>query len=323
MARFPGDHQDQDDLFDQDMLKIIPERFENNQEAHRDRDHALYRLVLPIVLGVIAISAIGVTVKHFFFSDKPHISVSSAPPVIHADDHPVKIRPSDRGGMDVPNQDKLVYGSVRADKLEASEERLLPPPEQPLLPPAEQKRLEQTRNTPSQESQTPNDTVKISKNITVQSSTDSNHDAEQTMPKGSSSPVAPSPQPKMPIIPKAQTQPIQPLTTAIPQQTGLDHKTKDSSPMLVASKNASVKNGHYLVQLAALRTQEEAKESWNNLRKSHQDLLGTLNADIARFDLGPKGIFWRLRTGPFDEAGAHSLCDTLKKHNLACMVVHD
>jgi len=59
----------------------------------------------------------------------------SAPPLIRADDGPIKIRPEDPGGMAVPDQDKLIYQTLNGGLVEETVERLLPPPEEPLPPP--------------------------------------------------------------------------------------------------------------------------------------------------------------------------------------------
>ena len=60
---------------------------------------------------------------------------STAPPLIKADQGPMKIRPKDPGGMAVPDQDKLIYQSLNGGVVEETVERLLPPPEEPLPPP--------------------------------------------------------------------------------------------------------------------------------------------------------------------------------------------
>ncbi|MCR9070208.1 MAG: SPOR domain-containing protein [Alphaproteobacteria bacterium] len=57
-------------------------------------------------------------------------------PLIQADPSPVKVRPEQPGGLDVPNQDKLVYGALRPGQGSSDTvERLLPPPETPAEPP--------------------------------------------------------------------------------------------------------------------------------------------------------------------------------------------
>ncbi|WP_135078133.1 SPOR domain-containing protein [Terasakiella sp. SH-1] len=57
-------------------------------------------------------------------------------PVVRADTAPTKEKPSDPGGMSVPNRDKTVYDRVSGENTEPKLERLLPRPEQPLEKPA-------------------------------------------------------------------------------------------------------------------------------------------------------------------------------------------
>ncbi|MFC3226663.1 SPOR domain-containing protein, partial [Marinibaculum pumilum] len=54
-------------------------------------------------------------------------------PLIAADDGPVKVRPEDRGGITIPDQDKRIYDRLAGSEADPSgEERMLPPPESPL-----------------------------------------------------------------------------------------------------------------------------------------------------------------------------------------------
>ncbi len=54
------------------------------------------------------------------------------PPLITAEEGPVKVLPEEPGGMEVPNQDKLVYDTFVGDEEPEELEQLLPPPEEPL-----------------------------------------------------------------------------------------------------------------------------------------------------------------------------------------------
>ena len=58
-------------------------------------------------------------------------------PVIVADTTPIKSRPEDPGGIEVPNQDVSVLNDPVPDPTKPQAERLLPPPETPPLPQAE------------------------------------------------------------------------------------------------------------------------------------------------------------------------------------------
>jgi len=59
-----------------------------------------------------------------------------APPLITAETGPIKIAPSEPGGMDIPNQDKLLLNKGAGQPGQQTEQ-LLPPPEQPVLPQVE------------------------------------------------------------------------------------------------------------------------------------------------------------------------------------------
>ncbi|MFQ5619644.1 MAG: SPOR domain-containing protein [Rhodospirillales bacterium] len=79
----------------------------------------------------------------------------------------------------------------------------------------------------------------------------------------------------------------------------------------------------YKVQLAAERSLEGARDEWKRLRRKKLNLLGRLALSVTKVDLGPeKGVFYRLRAGPFaDKAAARALCAKLAKDNMGCLVV--
>jgi hypothetical protein len=64
------------------------------------------------------------------------------------------------------------------------------------------------------------------------------------------------------------------------------------------------------VQLAALRSLDDARKSWNALKRAHKDLLTRVEPVIKRVDLGPgKGVYHRLQAGPLKgRADAVALC---------------
>src|ERR1700761_5481910 len=111
----PRDPFDRDNLDeDREILDIIPERFDSDPDSHQARRAAHTRLILTVSLAVLAVMALGVAARHILFGDSPKDKLVSSVPVIHADDKPLKVKPQDRGGMDVPNQDKLIYDSMAA-----------------------------------------------------------------------------------------------------------------------------------------------------------------------------------------------------------------
>lgn len=81
-------------------------------------------------------------------------------------------------------------------------------------------------------------------------------------------------------------------------------------------------NGNFLVQIAALRTQEAADNAWTSTVTSQPRLFAGAEKRVQRADLGAKGVFYRLRVGAFaDRAGASAFCDALKERGQTCIVV--
>ncbi|MEK7246000.1 MAG: SPOR domain-containing protein, partial [Pseudomonadota bacterium] len=78
----------------------------------------------------------------------------------------------------------------------------------------------------------------------------------------------------------------------------------------------------YLIQIGAVREPEGAEAEWNRLLRLHAETLRGLKLFVARADLGDKGVFWRLRAGPFaDEAAAKNRCAELARRKAGCLVV--
>jgi len=70
-------------------------------------------------------------VERTFLAEKP-----AEVPLIRAEAAPIKVRPEDPGGMEIPDRDKLVYGRLSTSSGPPPVERLLPEPEKPMPPPA-------------------------------------------------------------------------------------------------------------------------------------------------------------------------------------------
>ena len=80
--------------------------------------------------------------------------------------------------------------------------------------------------------------------------------------------------------------------------------------------------GGYFVQLASVRSDDGARNGWSRLQKAHAELFGDLVLDVQRADLGDRGIFFRIRTGPFpNRATAQDMCAQIKAAKLDCFVV--
>lgn len=81
--------------------------------------------------------------------------------------------------------------------------------------------------------------------------------------------------------------------------------------------------GRFRIQVASMRSDEDAASSWALLRSNNKDLLEDLLLYIQRVDLGAeKGIYFRVQAGPFaDHAAAAALCAKLRERSVSCLVV--
>ena len=78
----------------------------------------------------------------------------------------------------------------------------------------------------------------------------------------------------------------------------------------------------YWVQVAALRSPSEAEAEWRRLKGTHGDLLADLPLNLQKTDLPDKGVYYRLRSGPFVDADTpKQLCEVLQARDQACLVV--
>jgi cell division septation protein DedD len=230
------------------------------------------------VLGIVGLLAIGAVVAWLGGDDDARDAGPAPAPLIKADPEPVKLRPEEPGGMEVPNRDKLVYRRLEGLAEPPTVEKLLPEPEEPLPPPT-------------------------------------------AKPK-------PIPEPESPPVVAAETASSSGMaaTTAEPPAAPDERKMPAAAPPPADHPPSPVKAAEpasvYQVQLVAVRKREQAEGMWDKLKSKYPGVFAKLEPEIARADLGNKGVLYRLRAGPLDsEAAARSLCADLKRRKVDCLVV--
>lgn len=204
-------------------------------------------------------------------------------PLIEAEGTPAKVRPENPGGLKIADRDKLVYQRLGDDGAPAPVERLLPPPETPQPPPRT------AAPEPKTVSPAPEETASLPDAIA------------EVAPGFNPEPVPESAEP----LPAESTPPAAPAPSA-PAET----------------VTAVAPPGGYRIQLASVRTESEATSEWLRLRRRHADLLGPLEPDISRVELGDRGIWYRVRSAAFgDETKAKAVCSALRDRKVDCLVV--
>lgn len=207
--------------------------------------------------------------------------IRNAPPVIEADDTPAKVVPDDPGGMDIPNTDKLIYD--RMNGKDPAE-----PGVEHLLPRAEEPiEIEEVPIVPPSEADRPRDKVEV-------------------LP------------PPLDLVPEtdADDRVSEPASPTVPVPAAPGNRTRPA-PAVIPAEPA----GKFVVQIAAFRDVPRAEAEFAKLQEAHPDLLSALRSDIERADLGDRGIYYRLRVGPFaTKDAASSLCTRLKGRGQDCLV---
>ncbi|OAN44052.1 energy transducer TonB [Paramagnetospirillum marisnigri] len=321
MARGPSDD------FDDDIQKIIPQRFDADADSHQARAGHRLRGMVTIVVAVVAVGAIVAAGLHFLGGKK---GAGLGVPVIRADDKPIKMRPppGDRGGMQVPNQDKLVYERMeQGTDAEPKVERLLPQAEAPKAPPKLAQPVEtliplqpQIQPQPAPVPQRP------TAPLAAKPGEPPNPKAAPT-PKVAAQPMegaATVPPPAPPSAPAYQ--PVQARTPAQDQViTPAQVASAPAAPSPAAMPAPAVPKasggiGDYVIQLGAVRAQDLAEKEWARIQKGNADLLGTLRPDIVRVELEGKGVFWRVRAAPLTEQAARQICAELAHRSQGCIV---
>lgn len=281
---------------------------------------------------------------------------AAAGPVKVRPDNPGGLKVPNRDKLVYDRMQKTNGGDTGGER---GPERLLPGPEQPLEKPKPPVKEASGESAAAVAKKTPAKTEKlIAEKKTALKPVKKQTPAAQTNPvakvptvKDVNSAKRPTPPPP-PQAPATAARTLSSGTSfsetakAPPKAAPVKEKTKETAKVAVktpapAAKPASSlsaappptpsftpavpisRDRAYLVQLAAARSSQGAREEWERLRTKHLDLLGRLGLTVTKADLGAgKGIFYRLRAGPLaDEGAARSLCRMLISRQVGCLVI--
>lgn len=302
--------------------------------------------IWPSIAVVAAAAAFG-GVIWFAYQNGRESSSGGQPPLVKAETGPVKVKPDQPGGQEIPFQDSTVYDRLgQGGGQKQAVEKILPPPETPVARPQPA--------PPQTSAAVPPDAT-----------------AEPTLPPApdalpsynDASPTALAPPPGAPTVPPtvpltqlphqaatgvtgvrppetpkpaqvaaikptpsaAQPHPPKPAEHAKPGQVtsiaALESRALASFDAThpQAAPPAAHKGG-YRIQLSSVRGEDAVGPEWARLKHRFPE-LASLSMSSGKNDVPGKGTFYRLQAGPLDEAGAKSTCDHLRAQGLACLVV--
>jgi cell division protein FtsN len=97
-------------------------------------------------------------------------------------------------------------------------------------------------------------------------------------------------------------------------RTAQDVTIADAAPAAPAA-------GAYLLQIGSYKSAAEADASWHAFSAKHAALVGGYSSNVKMADLGDKGVWYRLRIGPFsDKASANALCEKIEADGGNCFL---
>ncbi|HYL32269.1 MAG TPA: SPOR domain-containing protein [Stellaceae bacterium] len=257
--------------------------------------------VVLVVIGAAAASGWPYIKEHFLTSSAP----TGPLPVIGPGDEPIKEAPKQPGGMQVPDQDKIILNGTAA---QPKVEQILPPPPAPLPAPA-----------PSAVAQTP---PPVPPMPSVASSPTPSPPAVASAPPpaapATSSPPAEAPQPPLTTVtpppPPPPPRPASVATTNPPASSVPATTSGERAPAELASHG-------WFVQLGAVRSTAAAQAEWTRLKRAQPDLLASLSANAVRVDRAG-AVLYRIEAGPLADADTAShLCRSLQQRHVACIVL--
>jgi hypothetical protein len=237
-------------------------------------------------------------------------------PVVQADARPVKIRPDDRGGLRVANQDEIIFERRTPGQAFDASGRLAPAAEAPNLdalraataPPPAAAPIPAAPPIATSEAVVPAAPAPNAVPAVAPSGTPPTVAQRQAaMPAASPAPAVPAQAPSAPAAPAPVARALQPpAAPATP------------APVAVAPR---VTGGSVVVQLGALDSEAGARAEWDRLAKRAPDALGSRRPQVIRFEREGKPTMWRLRTSAESRDSAGSLCESVRSAGGACAVI--
>jgi len=303
---------------------------------------AISKVLAAVVVGGVFVAAI---LYAYSWSMNQQGEPDEDLPVVKAEPGPEKVKPKDPGGMDVPYQDQLVLNQGSGETGDV--EQLLPPPEEPKA--AETGSAATANNDGARTGPTDTDGARASDGTATSgngagepgdqvASTAPSRTPEDTADPESGArtaePAAPEPQGEPARDdatagdPGDQASESEPDTVITGETAGDDPADasdgRDTAARTDRADGASSASGGgtFLIQLAAFQNRGNAEKAWQRIQDKHRNVLGNQKLQLQRKRIPDKGIFWRVRTGPFpNRATADDLCGQLKDRGQPCLVM--
>ncbi len=298
--------------------------------------------LLPMMVAAVALLSFGAII-YYAYNRGLTTGTEVAAPLI-TPEGPAKIKPADPGGLEVPHQDKLVYGALDKTADDSRVEQLLPPPEDPMRPPAGSvarqgggallpkrdvpipsvtgadeppgepalpaPQLAAPTSPPPQAGETDEPaataTAQRASTIGPLGSTAMSGTPTRTAAQARATTAAAEPPSREP-----QPQPLEPANGKTPEEPKAEAKpapVNQPAPQLAkatpAPAEAAAAGQGWRIQIASVRSADSARTEWQRQQKANPQLLGGLDLTVKRVTLKDKGTYFRVQGGPLKDRAA-------------------
>ena len=251
----------------------------------RGEDSRRGPLLLTAAVAVLVLFA-GVVWKAYQLG----VRDQDAAPRITADGEPYRVRPADPGGEETPNTDIVAYDAMTGDADPSGEDAT--PRDAPEEP------IEEARPALQVETVDEGEAAGLRRDEPDESAPD----------------VTPRARPE----PEARPEPVQPEPEQPEPETAPTPEPATAGPSASASVDL---DGDWVVQIASLRSAEDAEAAWLSFRSAYGDLARGAAPDILPVEIEGRGTYHRLRIAAFaDRASANEFCATLQSRGQDCLV---
>ncbi len=308
------------------------EYWEDDLDFDDDPGAGLFKKLVPIGLGLIAVAVVGGGILIMLGDNKPSNNIPDAIPLIEAETTPEKTKPESPGGMVIPHQDKLVLNNDSGASGNAQVEKLLPPPEIPQPPKASEPEVDSAAETAVQSSaseaqaeitateDTAESVAKKAETAKIEEQPLANTGEGNAVPKAPEVESVLAPKPEAEVAKKVEAPKAPKPAVSEPTSTTTAKKVEPEATVPTTSTQKPV-SGQYVLQLASLKSKDGAMTEWKNMQRKLGDLLGNKQPIIEQASISGVGVRYRLQTGPFDNKQAASdFCSKLKAAKRDCLV---
>ena len=241
--------------------------------------------------------------------------------LIKAEPGPFREKPKDPGGTKIPHTDSTVMSMLGgAADSEEDIEILQPPADVPEMPPLPESPDEEIvmAPAPAPAGQATGQEIGMGEMAQVDvagTATEATADQDRAT-KG----VAKTEPADIAATTDADTAEAASLQSKPQAKSQSKPQSKPDVPITRKGPAVEGDDPFYLVQLAAFRNADTAREQAAMLGGKHQSRLDGVELGTMKVDAGENGIFWRVITEPLERTNADKLCSALKRAGQDCIL---